>query len=101
MNELINLLKEADKYLHSPFVHTFIYEEKACEQCKLKKKIAEKLAEKQICGFDRSDLADVADALETGYEDKINVGDAIEPGHDVFVETTTKYASRFIRAVLK
>lgn len=50
--------------------------------------------------FSRTDLEDIADALETGYDKSINVGDAIEPGYDVYVETSTMYAARFIRAAI-
>lgn len=51
-------------------------------------------------GFTLTDLEDVADGLESGYEKTVNVGAAIEPGHDVHLESTTAYAARFIRAIL-
>lgn len=50
--------------------------------------------------FSRDNLEDIADALETGYDQQVNVGPAIEPGYDVHLESSTMYAARFIRAAI-
>jgi len=50
--------------------------------------------------FSRDNLEDIADALATGYDQQVNVGPAIEPGYDVYLESSTMYAARFIRAAI-
>jgi hypothetical protein len=53
----------------------------------------------QLHGFDRQDLADIADSLEAGYEKTVNVGNTTGEG-DEHIESTTAAAARFIRAAL-
>lgn len=47
-----------------------------------------------IFGFNRDDLLAVADGLESGYEDLLDVGSGKS------VQSSTSYAAEFIRAVL-
>jgi len=49
-----------------------------------------------LFGFDRQQLADLAEGLEKGYEARINVGEDCPE-----VESTTAAAARFIRAALE
>lgn len=74
------------------------------ELAEVARRLSGQAAPAEVLGkFSRSDLSDVADSLDAGYEREINVGQASgqEPGDgDTFVESTTAYAARFIRAFL-
>jgi hypothetical protein len=60
---------------------------------------AQAASAKALQAFNRDDLRDVADSLQSGYDKTVNVGNTTGEG-DEHIESTTAYAARFIHAFL-